>query len=133
MNKRWRNAELLAILAIIVIALGKAFFDKQPQSRETWRYNQFIQEVEKGRVERVNLSSDRTKALVTPSDGEKKVVDLPNDPNLIDTLIKNKVDVAVLPQTDKDYWLIALSSLALPIQLLLVGLLLSWLIRTRRS
>ena len=133
MNKRWRNAGLLAILAIIVIALGKAFFDKQPQSRETWRYNQFIQEVEKGRVKRVTLNSDRTKALVTPLDGEKKVVDLPNNPDLIDTLIKNKIEIAVLPQTDEGYWFKALSSLALPIYLLLVGLLLSWLIRTRRN
>ena len=120
-NKRWRNAGLYALLAIVVIALGTAFFDKQPQSRETWKYSQFIQEVQKGRVERVNLSSDRTKALVTPMDGEKKIVNLPNDPELIDTLIKNKVEIAVLPQTDEGFWFKALSSLAVP-ALLLVGL-----------
>ncbi len=120
-NKRWRNAGLYALLAIVVIALGTAFFDKQPQSRETWKYSQFIQEVQKGRVERVNLSSDRTKALVTPMDGEKKIVNLPNDPELIDTLIKNKVEIAVLPQTDEGFWFRALSSLAVPV-LLLVGL-----------
>ena len=120
-NKRWRNAGLYALLAIVVVALGTAFFDKQPQSRETWKYSQFIQEVQKGRVERVNLSSDRTKALVTPMDGEKKIVNLPNDPELIDTLIKNKVEIAVLPQTDEGFWFKALSSLAVP-ALLLVGL-----------
>ena len=120
-NKRWRNAGLYALLAIVVIALGTAFFDKQPQSRETWKYSQFIQEVQKGRVERVNLSSDRTKALVTPMDGEKKIVNLPNDPELIDTLIKNKVEIAVLPQADEGFWFKALSSLAVP-ALLLVGL-----------
>lgn len=120
-NKRWRNAGLYALLAIVVVALGTAFFDKQPQSRETWKYSQFIQEVQKGKVERVNLSSDRTKALVTPMDGEKKIVNLPNDPELIDTLIKNKVEIAVLPQTDEGFWFKALSSLAVP-ALLLVGL-----------
>lgn len=121
MNKRWRNAGLYALLAIVVIALGTAFFDKQPQSRETWRYSQFIQEVQKGRVERVSLSSDRTKALVTPLDGEKKVVNLPNDPELIDILSKNNVDIAVLPQTDEGFWFKAASSLFFPV-LLLVGL-----------
>jgi cell division protease FtsH len=120
-NKRWRNAGLYALLAIVVIALGTAFFDKQPQSRETWRYSQFIQEVQAKRVERVNLSSDRTKALVTPLDGEKKIVNLPNDPDLIDFLVKNKVEIAVLPQTDEGFWFRALSSLAVPV-LLLVGL-----------
>jgi len=120
-NKRWRNAGLYALLAIVVIALGTAFFDKQPQNRETWRYSQFIQEVQAKRVERVNLSSDRTKALVTPLDGEKKIVNLPNDPDLIDFLVKNKVEIAVLPQTDEGFWFRALSSLAVPV-LLLVGL-----------
>lgn len=121
MNKRWRNAGLYALLAIVVIALGTAFFDKQPQSRETWRYSQFIQEVEKGRVERVSLSSDRSKALVTPIDGERKIVNLPNDPELIDLLTKNSVDIAVLPQGDEGFWFKAASSLFFPV-LLLVGL-----------
>jgi len=71
-NKKWRNAGLYALLFIVVIALGTAFFDKQPQSRETWRYSQFIQEVEKGRVEKVSLSSDRSTALVTPKYDPKK-------------------------------------------------------------
>jgi cell division protease FtsH len=121
-NKRWRNAGLYALLAIVVIALGTAFFDKQPQSgRETWRYSQFIQEVEKGRIERVSLSSDRSKALVTSLDGNKVVVNLPNDPDLIDILTKHNVDISVLPQTDEGFWFKALSSLFFPV-LLLVGL-----------
>ncbi len=121
MNKRWRNAGLYALLAIVVIALGTAFFEKQPQTKETWRYSQFIQEVKADRVERVSLSSDRTKALVTSVDGEKKVVNLLNDPDLIDFLVKSKVEIAILPQTDEGFWFRALSSLAVPV-LLLVGL-----------
>ncbi len=122
MNKRWRNAGLYSLLAIVVIALGTAFFDKQPQSaRETWRYSQFIQEVQKGRVERISLSSDRSKALVTSLDGNKVVVNLPNDPDLIDILSKNKVDISILPQADEGFWFKALSSLFFPV-LLLVGL-----------
>ncbi|TVP61549.1 MAG: ATP-dependent metallopeptidase FtsH/Yme1/Tma family protein [Nodularia sp. (in: Bacteria)] len=122
MNKRWRNAGLYALLFIVVIALGTAFFDKQPQTRETWRYSQFIQEVDKGSVAKVSLSADRSTALVTPTDGgDKKVVTLVNDPDLINNLSQKGVDFAVLPQTDEGFWFKALSSLFFPV-LLLVGL-----------
>lgn len=121
-NKRWRNAGLYALLFIVVIALGTAFFDKQPQSRETWRYSQFIDEVQKGAVERVSISADRTTALVTPkSDATKKLVTLVNDPELINTLSAKGVDINVLAQTDETLWWKALSSLFFPV-MLLVGL-----------
>ncbi|MEH2069746.1 MAG: ATP-dependent zinc metalloprotease FtsH3 [Nostoc sp.] len=124
MNKRWRNAGLYALLFIVVIALGTAFFDKQPQSTETWRYSKFIQEVEQGRVEKVSLSADRSRALVTPKyDQNKRVVTLVNDPELINTLTSKGVDISVLPQTDEGFWFKALSSLFFPV-LLLVGLFL---------
>jgi cell division protease FtsH len=120
-NKRWRNAGLYALLAIVVIALATAFFEKQPPSREVWKYSQFIQEVEGKRVDKINISSDRSKALVTAQDGNKVLVNLPNDPELINILTKNNVDISVLPQSDEGFWVKALSSLFFPI-LLLVGL-----------
>ena len=122
MNKRWRNAGLYALLAIVVIALATAFFDKQPQTRESWRYSQFIQEVQNNNVNKVSLSADRSKALVQVQDGNKVVVNLPNDPDLINILTKNNVDITVLPTTDgNDFWIRAVSSLFFPV-LLLVGL-----------
>jgi cell division protease FtsH len=120
-NKRWRNAGLYALLFIVVIALGTAFFDKQPQSRETWRYSQFIQEVEKGRVVQVKLSADRSTAVAKSQDGNQVLVTLVDDPSLINTLTEKGVDISVLPQTDEGFWFKALSSLFFPV-LLLVGL-----------
>lgn len=121
MNKRWRNAGLYALLAIVVIALATAFFDKPPQSRQLWKYSEFIQEVENKRVERVQISADRTKALVQSQNGEKVIVNLPNDPDLINILTSNGVDISVLPQSDEGFWIKAMSSLFFPV-LLLVGL-----------
>ncbi|MBD1904580.1 ATP-dependent zinc metalloprotease FtsH3 [Funiculus sociatus GB2-A5] len=121
MNKRWRNAGLYALLAIVVIALGTTFLEKQPQSRETWKYSKLIEEVQEGRIERVGLSADRTRALVTAQSGDKVVVNLPNDPDLINILTSKNVDIAVLPQSDESFWFRILSSLFFPI-LLLVGL-----------
>ncbi|GBE94128.1 ATP-dependent zinc metalloprotease FtsH3 [Nostoc cycadae] len=121
MNKRWRNAGLYALLFIVVIALGTAFFDKQPQNTQTWRYSQFIQEVEKGRVTQVRVSADRSTAIVKSQDGTQIKVTLVNDPDLINTLTSKGVDISVLPQTDEGFWFKALSSLFFPV-LLLVGL-----------
>jgi cell division protease FtsH len=120
-NKKWRNAGLYVLLAIVVVALGTAFLDRQPQSRQTWKYSKLIDEVESGRVENVRISSDRTRAIVTDRDGTPIQVNLPNDPQLVDILMENGVDIAVLPQNDEGFWFRALSSLFFPI-LLLVGL-----------
>ena len=123
MNKKWRNAGLYALLAIVVIALATAFLDKPSQSRETWKYSKLIQEVESGKVETVKLSADRTKAVVTsPVDGKPILVNLPNDPQLISILAEKGVDISVAPPQDSEsFWFRALSSLFFPV-LLLVGL-----------
>jgi len=123
-NKQWRNAGLYALLALVVVALATAFFDKQPQTRETWRYSQLIQAVENKRVAKVSISADRSFARLTDPDdpkGKTVIVNLPNDPELINFLTKNNVDISVIPPNDDAFWLRALSSLFFPI-LLLVGL-----------
>jgi len=123
-NKKWRNAGLYALLLIVVLALASAFLDRQPQSREVLTYSDFIHQVESNKIDRVNLSADRTQAQVpNPSGGQPFLVNLPNDPDLINILTKNGVDIAVQPQTDDSFWLRVASSLFLPI-LLLVGLFL---------
>lgn len=121
MNKRWRNAGLYVLLAIVVLALATAFFDKQPPSRQTWRYKQFIDEVQSRKVEKIGISADRTQAQVITQDGSRVLVNLPNDPGLLDILTKNNVDISVLPQNDDGFWFKALSSLLFPVALL-VGL-----------
>ncbi|MEM8828548.1 MAG: ATP-dependent zinc metalloprotease FtsH3 [Cyanobacteria bacterium P01_G01_bin.19] len=120
-NKKWRNAGLYVLLAIVVVALGTAFLDKQPQARTTWAYSKLIDEVQSNKIETVKISADRTKAQVINSEGTPILVNLPNDPQLIDILSENGVDIAVLPQSDEGFWFRALSSLLFPI-LLLVGL-----------
>ena len=120
-NKKWRNAGLYALLAIVVIALATAFFDQKPQTSETWKYSQFIQQIESNNVDKVSISADRTVARVKVLDGSVVQVNLPNDPDLINILTRNNVDISVLPQSEEGFWVRALSSLFFPI-LLLVGL-----------
>ena len=121
MKKRWRNAGLYILLAIVVVALGTAFFDRQAPTIETWRYSELIEQVQKNQVAKVSISPDRTQALVTANDGRKLEVNLPNDPELLNILTEHSVDISVRPQGDDNVFLRALSSFLIPF-LLLVGL-----------
>ncbi|MBD2588162.1 ATP-dependent metallopeptidase FtsH/Yme1/Tma family protein [Synechococcus elongatus FACHB-1061] len=121
-KKRWKNAGLYALLAIVVIALGTALLDQRgTETVATWRYSEFVQRVENKQVAKVILSPDRSSALVQAEDGDKVQVNLPNDPQLLKILTDNNVDISVRPQNQDSVWLRALSSLFFPI-LLLVGL-----------
>jgi len=120
-NKRWRNAGLYALLVVVVVFLATALLDNQPgNDRDTWRYSQFIQEVEQNRVDKVSISADRSRALVKAQDGRNILVNLPNDPGLVNILTDNGVDISVTPQTDDNVWVRVASTLLIPFLLLVV-------------
>jgi len=119
-NKRWRNIGLYTLLAIVVISLATAFIDRPAQTKETWKYSQFIEKVQQHKIEKVRISADRTTAIIQKGN-KVAIVNLPPDPQLIDILASNGVDISVLPQNNDSIWFKALSSLFFPI-LLLVGL-----------
>ena len=60
-----------------------------------WRYSEFIKAVEAGQVERVRFAKDGSALQLTASDGRRATVVLPNDPELVDILAKNGVDITV--------------------------------------
>jgi len=119
-NKQWRNAGLYVLLAIVVLALATAFFDRQPTIKQTWAYSQLIQEVENKQVSKISISPDRAQAQAITQDGTRVLVNLPNDPELLDILASNNVDISVLPQSNDGFWFRALSSLLVPIGLLVL-------------
>jgi cell division protease FtsH len=122
-NKRWRNAGLYVLLAVVAIALATTFLEKPAPAQKTLKYSQFIQEVKRGEIENVGLSADRSKAQIQAKDGSKSFVNLPpNDNQLVEILTKNvKGNIYVLPANDESVWFRVLSSLFFPV-LLLVGL-----------
>jgi cell division protease FtsH len=122
-NKRWRNVGLYTLLAIVVVSLATAFFDKQPQKTTNWTYSQFIERVMDRKIEKVRISADRSIAQVKDPAGNGFInINLPPyDQDLVKILTKNGVDIAVMPPNDEGFWFKALSSLFFPV-LLLVGL-----------
>ena len=60
-----------------------------------WRYSEFLNAVKKGKVERVRFSKDGGVLQLTAIDGKRATVVVPNDPDLIDILAMNGVDISV--------------------------------------
>ncbi len=123
MNKRWKSAGLYVLLAIVVIAVATTFFEPRPQAQKTAQYSEFISKVKAREISQVGISSDKTRAVFSnPQDNVRVLVSLPNDPGLFDILTDNKVDIVVQPQAEESVWFRALSTLFLPV-LLLVGII----------
>jgi len=121
-NKRWRNAGLYVLLVVVVIALATAFFDQPRVETQPLRYSQFIDQVEQGQIENVVLSSDKTQARYAAPDGMGRVVvNLPQDPDLVNILTSNNVDISVQPTQDESALVKVFSALVIPV-LLLVAL-----------
>jgi cell division protease FtsH len=104
----------------VLVVLGATLFDQQPQTQDRWRYSQFIQEVEQNKVEKVSIRADRSSAIVTAQDGRKIMVNLPNDPGLIDILTEHNVDISVTPQPEENVLARIFSMLLVPFLLLIV-------------
>jgi cell division protease FtsH len=127
-NKNWRSFGLYALLAIVAVTLGTTLIDSsQTKPQEEWRYSRLLEAVEsKPRtVSKVIVSNDRTTAeafIAGGSTGNKRVrVNLPSDPDFVNILINNDVELDIAPRrNDVAVWQ-TLSNLILPI-LLLVGL-----------
>ncbi|MCM1984349.1 ATP-dependent zinc metalloprotease FtsH3 [Lyngbya confervoides] len=123
-NKRWRSIGLYVLLGIVVLAIASTFVKPPTTASENWRYSQFINEVESNNVAKVRMSVDQTVAEVTTEAGEKIQVNLsPDDPNLVNRLLDNNVEVSVVRQSDDGFWVRALSTFLVPVALL-VGLFL---------
>merc|ERR1719238_2437559 len=60
-----------------------------------WRYSEFIKAVMSDKVERVRFSKDGSALQLTAVNGARATVILPNDPELVDILAKNGVDISV--------------------------------------
>jgi len=120
LNKRWRNIGLYVLIVVVVIFVGSAFFDKPSPTKasRTLRYSDFIEAVQERQVSRVLISPDKGTAQVVESDGNRALVNLAPDQELLQLLTDNDVDIAVQPTTQSNPLQQAASSLIFPILLL---------------
>jgi cell division protease FtsH len=119
-KKRWRNAGLYVLLAVVVIAVGTAFLDRPDPANapRTLRYSDFVEAVQANEVSRVLISPDRGTAQVVENDGQRAVVNLAPDKDLLKLLTDHNVDIAVQPSREPAAWQQAVGSLIFPLLLL---------------
>lgn len=80
-----------------------------------WRYSEFIGAVESGKVERVRFSKDGTQLQLTAVDGRRATVVLPNDPDLVDILARNGVDISVSEGDQQGNYVSLLGNILFPL------------------
>ena len=120
MNKRWRNAGLYVLLAVVVIAIGTAFLDRPDPANapRNLRYSDFVEAVQDNQIARVLISPDRGTAQVVENDGGRALVNLAPDKDLLKLLTEHNVDIAVQPSREPTAWQSAIGSLLFPLLLL---------------
>lgn len=91
-------ASLMTISSACTNYFGSSSESSQfSQAKKTLKYSDFIQQVEQGKIKKVWLRSDRTKALLEDKDGIEAIVNLPpNTKPLIDALTKSSVEIYVI-------------------------------------
>eukprot|EP00271_Cylindrocystis_brebissonii_P000002 TRINITY_DN0_c0_g2_i1.p1 TRINITY_DN0_c0_g2~~TRINITY_DN0_c0_g2_i1.p1 ORF type:complete len:461 (-),score=84.09 TRINITY_DN0_c0_g2_i1:62-1444(-) len=80
-----------------------------------WRYSEFLNAVKNGKVERVRFSKEGSSLQLTAIDGRRANVTLPNDPDLVDTLAINGVDISVSEGDSTNNYVNLLGNLLFPI------------------
>jgi cell division protease FtsH len=120
LKKRWRNAGLYVLLVIVFIALGTAFLERPDPAGapRTLRYSDFVEAVQSNEISRVLISPDRGTAQVVENDGQRAVVNLAPDKDLLKILTDHNVDIAVQPNREPAAWQQAVGSLLFPLILL---------------
>lgn len=80
-----------------------------------WRYSEFINAVKGGKVERVRFAKDGSTLQLTAIDGRRANVTLPNDPDLVDILAMNGVDISVSEGEAANSYINVLGNLLFPL------------------
>lgn len=89
--------------------------DYQLPEGNQWRYSEFINAVQASKVERVRFSKDGSQLQLTAVDGRRALVVLPNDPDLVDILAKNGVDISVSEGEQQGNYVALLGNLLFPV------------------
>ena len=109
MNSIYKNVGIWLVICLVMMFLFHLFNQTKPPKKEI-TYSQFRQEIERGGVKSVILQGKRITGSYVDESGDFKTLAPPDDSELIPLLMKNKVDVKVLPEDDNPWYLTALIS-----------------------
>jgi cell division protease FtsH len=108
LNGIYKNLGLWLAICLVMIFLFHLFNQTKAPHREI-SYSQFRQEVEQGAIKSVALQGNRIKGTYVDGTGAFRTL-APQDPELVASLMKHKVDIQVLPEDENPWYLTALIS-----------------------
>jgi len=89
-----KNILLWVVIAFALLSMFNYFGPRnKPDSAMT--YTNFISAINQGTIKQVNMDGDTISGMMT--DGDRFTTYNPGDPHLIDDLLKNHVDIKVVP------------------------------------
>ena len=95
MNDMLRNIILWVVIAVVLVAVFNNFSSRKPVDANHMAYSQFIAAVNDGQVKQVSIEGQTINGVLAT--GEKFSTYTPDDPHMLDDLLKNHVEVKVLP------------------------------------
>lgn len=107
MNNHMKNLVIWAIIFILMVVLFN-LFNQPPVPKDNPSYSEFLSMVESGGVEQVKIQGQKITGL--KNSGEKFQVYTPDDPQLVDTLVKKGVDVKAEPPEESPWYMAILVS-----------------------
>ncbi|HSM12224.1 MAG TPA: ATP-dependent zinc metalloprotease FtsH [Lysobacter sp.] len=96
MNDLAKNMLLWVIVAVVLMVVFQAF-GPRAASAEPLAYNEFVQQVQSDRIEKVKISDDRTTITGERKDGSSFTTYSPGDKDLVNELLQHKVAIEQAP------------------------------------
>ncbi|MFZ5426903.1 MAG: ATP-dependent zinc metalloprotease FtsH [Thermodesulfobacteriota bacterium] len=101
MNNFTKNLGIWAVICVVMIVLFN-LLNQQPQQQTKLAYSDFLKKVTEGQVEAVKIQGRRVDGATT--DGSRFTTYVPSDPNMVKTLIDNKVQVRAEPDEESPWY-----------------------------
>ncbi|CAG1020468.1 partial cell division protease FtsH, partial [Methylococcales bacterium] len=103
MNDMLKNIILWVVIAVVLMSVFNNFGARKSVDATTFSYSQFLAEVKEGRIKQVTIDGQTLRGF--SSTGDKFSTYSPEDPNLLDDLLKNNVEVKVQPPEQQSLWM----------------------------
>jgi len=107
LNNHMKNLVIWAIIFVLMVVLFN-LFNQPPVPKDNPSYSEFLAMVDGGSVAEVKIQGQKITGM--KSSGEKFQVYTPDDPKLIDTLIKKGVQVKAEPPDESPWYMTLLLS-----------------------
>ena len=111
MNDMAKNLMLWVIVAVVLMVVFQAFGPRTPGAAGPLAYDQFVQQVQADRIERVKIAEDRTTITGKRKDGSEFTTFSPGDKDLVNELVQHNVGIEQVPPGGPSFWSILLNFL----------------------